>query len=199
MAGLIDLLIGTSNVLWRPDDPAGLAEVVGMGVVARMLREERRFREVVMVLPDGSSILVLPRLTSSEGPHDLREFTGSVVEAEVDQEHRRSDEVWDEFGRWLTGVLRRGRDPIRVHRGGDEHPGVARGAVRTRDRDDRRRSGDRPTRIQPSPRRLHHVATRQCPRGSDDLGASQSSESRRRRPYSPTPFAPGASRPTTSR
>lgn len=105
VAGLVDLLIGTSPVLWRPDDPAGLTELVGVGTIARTLREERRFREIVMVTPDRSTILVLPRMTSIDDAHELREFTGAVVEAEDVWEHVRSDEVWNEFGRWLTRVF----------------------------------------------------------------------------------------------
>lgn len=105
VGGLIDLLIGTSHVLWRPHDPSGLAELVGFGLVARTLREQGRYREVVMVSPDRSSILVLPRLKSPNGAHDAREFTGSVVGTEDIWEHVLSDDVWNEFGRWLTNVL----------------------------------------------------------------------------------------------
>lgn len=105
VGGLIGLLIDTRHVLWRPDDPEGLAELVGFGLVARTLRERDRYREVVMVSPDRSSILVLPRLTSADGAHEVREFTGSVVEAEDTWEHVLSDDVWNEFGRWLTNVF----------------------------------------------------------------------------------------------
>ena len=105
VGGLIDLLIGTRHVLWQPDDPEGLAELVGFGLVARTSRERDRYREVVMVSPDRSSILVMPRLTSADGSHDVREFTGSVVEAEDIWEHVLSDDVWNEFGRWLTDVF----------------------------------------------------------------------------------------------
>lgn len=105
VAGLIDLLIGTGHVLWQPDDPAGLSELIGVGTAARTLREERRFREVVMVAPDRASILVLPRKTSADGAHEVREFTGTVVEAEDLREHILSDDAWHEFGRWLTDVF----------------------------------------------------------------------------------------------
>lgn len=105
IAGLVDLLIGTSHVLWQPDDPDGLADLVGFGAIARTLRDERRFREVVMVAPDRSSILVLPRMTSADGEYETREFTGAVVEAEDVWEQVLSDDVWNEFGTWLTSVF----------------------------------------------------------------------------------------------
>ena len=73
VGGLIDLLIGTRHVLWQPDDPEGLGELVGFGLVARTSRERDRYREVVMVSPDRSSILVMPRLTMADGSHDVRE------------------------------------------------------------------------------------------------------------------------------
>jgi hypothetical protein len=105
VGGLVDLLIDTRHVLWQPDEPEKLAELIGFGLVARTLREADRYREVVMVAPDRSSILVLPRLTSPEGAHEVREFTGTVVEAEALWEHVLSDDVWNEFGRWLTNVF----------------------------------------------------------------------------------------------
>jgi hypothetical protein len=67
VGGLVDLLIDTRHVLWQPDEPERLAELIGLGLVARTLREADRYREVVLVAPDRSSILVLPRLTSPEG------------------------------------------------------------------------------------------------------------------------------------
>jgi hypothetical protein len=105
VGGLVDLLIGTEHVLWQPDDPMGLAERVGFGSVARTLREADRYREVVMVAPDRSSILVVPRLTSTDGAYEARSFGGAVVDAEERREHIVSNEVWDDFGRWLTNVF----------------------------------------------------------------------------------------------
>lgn len=105
IAGLIDLLIGNRHVLWQPGDPAGLAGLVGFGAIARTLREEGRYRELVMVSPDRSSILALPRLMAADGNYETREFTGRVVEAEDIYEHILSNEVWDEFGTWLTDVF----------------------------------------------------------------------------------------------
>jgi hypothetical protein len=105
VGGLIDLLVGNDHVLWRPDDRTGLAGVVGFGLIARTLREADRYREVAVVGPDRSSILILPRLTSNDGTHGARQFTGAVVEAEEGREHGRRNEVWDEFGRWLTDVF----------------------------------------------------------------------------------------------
>ena len=101
VGGVIDLLIGTTHVLWRPDDPEGLAKLVGLGLVARTLRERDRYREVVMVSPDRSSIFVLPRFASADGAHAGREFTGTVVDAGPVQ----NDELWNDFGRSLTDIL----------------------------------------------------------------------------------------------
>lgn len=105
VGGVVDLLIGTEHVLWKPDDPGPLAELVGFGLVARTLREADRYREVVMVAPDRSSILVLPRMTSNDGAHEARHFTGAVVDAEERRERVQSSEVWNDFARWLTSVL----------------------------------------------------------------------------------------------
>jgi hypothetical protein len=103
VAGHVDLLIGDSHVLWRPDDPEDFAAVVGFGVVARTLREERRFREVVMVSPDRSSVLVMPRVTSIADGISVRTFTGTVVERDV--ERVTADGAWASFGPWLTAVF----------------------------------------------------------------------------------------------
>lgn len=105
VAGLLPLLIGNERVLWRPDDPDELAELVGVGLLARTLREPDRYREVVMVAPDRSSILVLPRLTSAHGVHGAREFGGTVVRPEDPSEQVVSDDMWDEFGRGLSDVF----------------------------------------------------------------------------------------------
>jgi hypothetical protein len=105
VGGLVDLLIGTEHVLWQPDDPPGLAELVGCGLLARTLREANRYREVVMIAPDRSSILVVPRMTSIDGAHDARYFTGAVADAEERREQILSNEVWNDFGRWLTNVF----------------------------------------------------------------------------------------------
>lgn len=105
IAGLVDLLIGTRHVLWQPDDPTGLAALVGFGAIARTLREERRYREVVMVSPDRSTILVVPRMTSPDGQYESREFTGSVVEADDGRDRVLGNDVWVEFGRWLSDVF----------------------------------------------------------------------------------------------
>ena len=45
MVGLVDLLLEDEHVLWQPDDPTRLADVVGFGLLARRLREVDRYRE----------------------------------------------------------------------------------------------------------------------------------------------------------
>lgn len=103
--------------------PAELGELLGVGLLARMTREEHRTREVVAVSEDFSTLQLLPRLTEAMMRGDEPLGVRTVAVAAVPDPGPASTDEWRAFADWLTDVLRsasaRG-ELIVVERGGVE-------------------------------------------------------------------------------
>lgn len=65
---------GSSGRLWRVDDPDRLRSHLGVGEVARTLREERRFREVGLLAVDRGVLMLPARMTAEDGGETQAQF-----------------------------------------------------------------------------------------------------------------------------
>ena len=99
-----------SSRLWGVTDPSNLVSVMGRGVIARTLREERRYREAALLNERTSTLLLQPRRPTATHEGTL-EFAGRSLQlteprrTEVVAVGRPQGSAWS--GRALHGRNRR--------------------------------------------------------------------------------------------
>jgi hypothetical protein len=91
--------------LWLLDEPVDGSRLIATGMLARTLREPRRFREVVLVAAGDAAVIGVERAASGA---DGTVTMGSVVLASRRVEpgpDDADDASWDRFAGWLTGIV----------------------------------------------------------------------------------------------
>ncbi|MEU4803905.1 hypothetical protein [Actinosynnema sp. NPDC023587] len=67
IGGYLPLWVGAECTFWRMHDPAEVLDLLGRGLLARSPWGESRFRELVALDPDSSSIVLLDRYRADDG------------------------------------------------------------------------------------------------------------------------------------
>ncbi|RKT55087.1 hypothetical protein [Saccharothrix australiensis] len=67
IGGYLPLWVGDECTFWRMDDPAEVLALLGLGTLARTPLAETRFRDLVALDPDSSSVVLLNRYRSADG------------------------------------------------------------------------------------------------------------------------------------
>ncbi|MBW4718279.1 hypothetical protein [Saccharothrix obliqua] len=67
IGGYLPLWVGDECTFWRMDNPADVLDLLGRGLLARAPLAEGRFRDLVALDPDSSTIVLLNRYRSDDG------------------------------------------------------------------------------------------------------------------------------------
>ncbi|CCH31430.1 hypothetical protein ABZ816_04025 [Actinosynnema sp. NPDC047251] len=67
IGGYLPLWVGAECTFWRMHDPAAVLDLLGRGLLARSPLGETRFRDLVALDPDSSTIVLLNRYRSDDG------------------------------------------------------------------------------------------------------------------------------------
>ncbi len=78
VGGLVRTWTNAGSRLWGVADPLGLSSVMGQGLIARTLREERRFREVALLNERTGTLLAQPRKLTATPDGDLQSEARAV-------------------------------------------------------------------------------------------------------------------------
>ncbi|MFE3290764.1 hypothetical protein [Rhodococcus sp. NPDC059234] len=115
--GLVRTWTETASALWAVDDPAGLADLLGRGLIARTAVPDNRFREAVLLDAVAGTLLVQNRFADG-GESDARVFR-------LGQPVRPENNPWTDLDDFLSAVAvsaaERGEYCV-VERGGWDAP-----------------------------------------------------------------------------
>ena len=78
VGGLVRTWTDQGSRLWGVADPSSLASQMGRGIIARTLREERRFREVALLHEPSGTLLLQPRRPTANADGTLESAAPSV-------------------------------------------------------------------------------------------------------------------------
>jgi hypothetical protein len=94
VGGLVRTWTDAGSRLWGVADPLSLSSVMGQGLIARTLREERRFREVVLLDERTGTLLVQPRKLTTTPDGSLQSEARAV---QLTDPARPTDSVWSDL------------------------------------------------------------------------------------------------------
>jgi hypothetical protein len=103
VGGLVRTWTNAGSRLWSVADPRGLSSVMGQGLIARTLREERRFREVALLNERTGTLLVQPRKPTAADDRSLQ-YEGRAVQLAEPGTPRSS--VWSDLKEVLGQAVR---------------------------------------------------------------------------------------------
>jgi hypothetical protein len=89
--------------LWRVANPSTLSSVMGQGIIARTLTEERRFREVGL-LHEPSGTLLLPARSGTKAPDGSLQVAGDPVQ--LTEPGVPTPSAWSDFKELLGKAVR---------------------------------------------------------------------------------------------
>lgn len=78
VGGLVRTWTSAGSRLWGVADPAALSSAMGQGIIARTLREDRRFREVALMNERTGTLVLQPRMPKAT-PGDGFQFEARPV------------------------------------------------------------------------------------------------------------------------
>lgn len=102
VGGLVRTWTNGSSHLWSTPDADWLLGVQGTGMIARTLREDRRFREAALLVEDTGTLLVHPRVPVTT-ESDTVQMQANAVRLEPAGDPRKT--VFDDFRALLTRAI----------------------------------------------------------------------------------------------
>ena len=103
VGGLVRTWSGDGSRLWGVADPASLSSAMGQGIIARTLREERRFREVALLNERTGTLLLQPRRPTATADGGLQ-FEARPVQLTDPGPH--TSPPWADFKELLGQAVR---------------------------------------------------------------------------------------------
>ena len=122
VGGLVRTWTDTGSRLWGVADPSGLSSMMGRGIIARTLREERRFREVGLLNERTGVLLVQSRLPAVTSDGALESTVPSV---QLTEPGAPTSSLWSDLKELLGQAVRYTVEVdgfLVVERGGWEAP-----------------------------------------------------------------------------
>lgn len=103
VGGLVRTWTNGGPRLWGVADPLGLSSVMGQGLIARTLREERRFREVALLNERTGTLLLQPRKPTAADDKSLQ-YEGRLVQ--LTEPGAPTSAVWSDLKEVLGQAVR---------------------------------------------------------------------------------------------